>query len=204
MGSRSHPHRVLSVCMCVCVSRCLWVCVIEADSLQLRVITVGLYQFLSRSLSCQILAVFAVDVYGPFWFLVPRFLSPAAFLDSISWALLLSWTPIAGDSSAHCFPALPASAFEELHFSFSHCITSCNKLSFPQLNPPIFIVTSNACKRAELDLFWRSCSSYFKGVKHKIVSHGSLMRKSCNVTEFCPWSKYTAYMVPPYSLKMLL
>ncbi len=35
-------------------------CVIEADSLQLRVITVGLYLFLSRSLLCQILAVFAV------------------------------------------------------------------------------------------------------------------------------------------------
>ncbi len=68
MGSRSHPHRVLSVCVCVCVSRCLWVCVIEADSLQLRVITVGLYLFLSRSLLCQILAVFAVVVYTPFWF----------------------------------------------------------------------------------------------------------------------------------------
>ncbi len=58
----------LCVCVCVCVSRCLWVCVIEADSLQLRVITVGLYLFLSRSLLCQILAVFAVVVYGPFWF----------------------------------------------------------------------------------------------------------------------------------------
>ncbi len=57
MGSRSRPHRVLSVCVCVCVSRCLWVCVIEANSLQLRVITIGLYQFLSRSPSCQILAV---------------------------------------------------------------------------------------------------------------------------------------------------
>ncbi len=91
MGSRSHPHRVLSVCVCVCVSRCLWVGVIEADSLQLRVITVGLYQFLSRSLSCQILAVFAVDVYGPFWFLVPRFLSPA------------SWTRI---PEPCCFPGL--------------------------------------------------------------------------------------------------
>ncbi len=76
MGSRSHPHRVLSVCVCVCVIRCLWVCVIEADSLQLRVITVGLYLFLSRSLLCQILAVFAVVVYGPFWF-------------RDSWALLL-------------------------------------------------------------------------------------------------------------------
>ncbi len=74
MGSRSHPHRVL--CVCVCVSRCLWVCVIEADSLQLSVITVGLYLFLSRSLLCQILAVFAVVVYGPFWF-------------RDSWALLL-------------------------------------------------------------------------------------------------------------------
>ncbi len=89
MGSRSHPHRVLSVCMCVCVSRCLWVCVIEANSLQLRVITIGLYQFLSRSPSCQILAVFAVVVYGPFWF-------------RDSWALLLPglrspdlWLPIA-------------------------------------------------------------------------------------------------------------
>ncbi len=89
MGSRSHPHRVLSVCVCVCVSRCLWVCVIEADSLQLRVITVGLYLFLSRSLLCQILAVFAVVVYGPFWF-------------RDSWALLLPglrspdlWLPIA-------------------------------------------------------------------------------------------------------------
>ncbi len=55
MGSRSHPHRVLYVC--VCVSRCLWVCVIEADSLQLRVITVGYIRschavFLVRSLQC--------------------------------------------------------------------------------------------------------------------------------------------------------
>ncbi len=55
MGSRSHPHRVLYVW--VCVSRCLWVCVIEADSLQLRVITVGYIRschavFLVRSLQC--------------------------------------------------------------------------------------------------------------------------------------------------------
>ncbi len=55
MGSRSHPHRVL--CVCVCVSRCLWVCVIEADSLQLRVITVGYFRSchavsLFRSLQC--------------------------------------------------------------------------------------------------------------------------------------------------------
>ncbi len=93
---------------------------------------------------------FAVDVYEAF--LVPGFRD--------SWALLLSWTPIAGDSSAHCFPALPASAptessasaygklrfclrkapplpygssasaLRKAPFSFSLCITSCNKLSF--------------------------------------------------------------------------
>ncbi len=81
----------------------------------------GLYQILSRCLPCQILAVFAV--FGSTF--TVRFL----FWFRDSWALLLSWTPIAGDSSAHCFPALPASAYEELYFSFSHCITSCNKLS---------------------------------------------------------------------------
>ncbi len=93
---------------------------------------------------------FAVDAYEAF--LVPGFRD--------SWALLLSWTPIAGDSSAHCFPALPASAptessvsaygklrfclrkaprlpteapplcLRKAPFSFSLCITSCNKLSF--------------------------------------------------------------------------
>ncbi len=86
-------------------------CVIEADSLQLRVIIVGLYLFLSCSLLCQILAVFAVDVYSPFWFLVPRFLSPA-FLDSIHEPCCFL------DSNrrtlaAHCFPALPASALRK-------------------------------------------------------------------------------------------
>ncbi len=114
MGSRSHPHRVLSVC--VCVSRCLWVCVIEADSLQLRVITVGLYLFLSRSLLCQILAVFAVVVYGPFWF-------------RDSWALLLPglrspdlWLPIASLR----YPRLP---YGELRF----CLRKAPPLPYGKL-----------------------------------------------------------------------
>ncbi len=116
MGSRSHPHRVLSVCVCVCVSRCLWVCVIEADSLQLRVITVGLYLFLSRSLLCQILAVFAVVVYGPFWF-------------RDSWALLLPglrspdlWLPIASLR----YPRLP---YGELRF----CLRKAPPLPYGKL-----------------------------------------------------------------------
>ncbi len=104
---------------------------------------------------------FAVDVYEAF--LVPGFRD--------SWALLLSWTPIAGDSSAHCFPALPASAptessvsaYGKLRFRLrkapplpygssasaygklrlvSRCVLLLviNSL-FPQLNPPVFIVT---------------------------------------------------------------
>ncbi len=139
-------------------------CVIEADSLQLRVITVGLYLFLSRSLLCQILAVFAVDVYGPFWFLVPRFLSPA-FLDSIHEPCCF----LDSDRrtlAAHCFPALPASAlrkapplpygklrfclrkapllptessasaYGELRHSLRFLIVPVNKPVFLQLNPP--------------------------------------------------------------------
>ncbi len=75
MGSRSRPHRVLSVCVCVCVSRCLWVRVIEANSLQLRVITIGLYQFLSRSLlsdPCSLRSTFT----RRFWFLVSAIPEP--------------------------------------------------------------------------------------------------------------------------------
>ncbi len=143
MGSRSHPHRVLSVCVCVCVSRCLWVFVIEADSLQLRVITVGLYQFLSRSLPCQILAVFAVDVYGPFWFLVPRFLSPA-FLDSIPEPCCFpglrspeTRLPIASLR----YPPLPTKSSTLV--SLIVLLLVINSL-FPQLNPPVFIVTEGS------------------------------------------------------------
>ncbi len=94
--------------------------------------------------------------------LVPRLLSPAA-----------SWTPIAGpwlpiaslryppqpygklrfclrkapllptESSASAYGS-SASALRKAPFSFSLCITSCNKLSFPQLNPPVFIVTEGS------------------------------------------------------------
>ncbi len=130
MGSRSHPHRVLSVCVCVCVSRCLWVCVIEANSLQPRVITIGLYQFLSCSLSCQILAVFAVDVYGPFWFrdswalLLPGLRSPDLGCPLLPCATRLSPT----ESSVFCLrkaPRLPTEApplpYGKLRL-VSHCV----------------------------------------------------------------------------------
>ncbi len=149
MGSRSRPHRVLSVCVCVCVSRCLWVCVIEANSLQLRVITIGLYQFLSRSPSCQILAVCGRRLRGVSGSWFPRFLSPAAFLDSDRRRLVCPLLPCATRLSPYgssvsaygklrfCLrkaPRLPTEApplcLRKAPFSFSLCITSCNKLSF--------------------------------------------------------------------------
>ncbi len=142
MGSRSRPHRVLSVCVCVCVSRCLWVCVIEANSLQLRVITIGLYQFLSRSPSCQILAVCGRRLRGVSGSWFPRFLSPAAFLDSDRRRLVCPLLPCATRLSPYgklrfCLrkaPRLPTEApplcLRKAPFSFSLRITSCNKLSF--------------------------------------------------------------------------
>ncbi len=168
--------------VCVRVSRCLWVCVIEADSLQLRVITVGLYLFLSRSLLCQILAVFAVVVYGPFWFrdswalLLPGLRSPDRGCPLLPCATRLSPTessasaygklrfcPTESSASAYgklrfCLRKLrlcptessasaygsSASALRKAPFSFSLCITSCNKTLFPQLNPPVFIVTEGS------------------------------------------------------------
>ncbi len=153
MGSRSHPHRVLSVCVCVCVSRCLWVCVIEANSLQLRVITIGLYQFLSRSPSCQILAVCGRRLRGVSGSWFPRFLSPAAFLDSDRRRLVCPLLPCATRLSPYgklrfCLrkaPLLPTEAppppYGKLRL-VSHCVLLLviNSL-FPQLNPPVFIVT---------------------------------------------------------------
>ncbi len=142
MGSRSRPHRVLSVCVCVCVSRCLWVRVIEANPLQLRVITIGLYQFLSRSLSCQILAVCGRRLRGVSGSWFSRFLSPAAFLDSDRRRLVCPLLPCATRLSPYgklrfCLrraPRLPTEApplcLRKAPFSFSLCITSCNKLSF--------------------------------------------------------------------------
>ncbi len=164
MGSRSRPHRVLSVCVCVCVSRCLWVCVIEANSLQLRVITIGLYQFLSRSPSCQILAVCGRRLRGVSGSWFPRFLSPAAFLDSDRRPLVCPLLPCAtppqplrkapllpteSSASAYgklrvCLRKLRPSAYGKLRL-VSRCVLLLviNSL-FPQLNPPVFIVTEGS------------------------------------------------------------
>ncbi len=108
MGSQSHPHRVLCVCVCVCVSRCLWVCVIEADPLQLSFITVGYIRSCHavslvrslRRLQCLecLRSTFTVRSGSA----IPE---PCCFLDSDRRTL-----------AAHCFPALPASALREAPF----------------------------------------------------------------------------------------
>ncbi len=131
MGSRSRPHRVLSVCVCVCVSRCLWVRVIEANSLQLRVITIGLYQFLSRSLYCQILAVFAVVVYGPFWFrdswalLLPGLRSPDLWLPIAS----LRYPPMPYGKLRFCLRKAPPLPYGKLRF----CLRKAPPLPYGKL-----------------------------------------------------------------------
>ncbi len=133
MGSRSRPHRVLSVCVCVCVSRCLWVRVIEANSLQLRVITIGLYQFLSRSLSCQILAVCGRRLRGVSGSWFPRFLSPAAFLDSNRRRLVCPLLPCATRLSPY---GSSVSAYGKLRFCLRKlrlCPTEAPPLPYEKL-----------------------------------------------------------------------
>ncbi len=79
MGSRSRPHRVLSVCVCVCVSRCLWVRVIEANSLQLRVIIIWAISvpvtLALLSDPCSLRSTFT----RRFWFLVSAIPEPCCF-----------------------------------------------------------------------------------------------------------------------------
>ncbi len=120
MGSRSLPRLVLCVCVRVCeqvsVGVCDWGWFAPAESHYL-----GYIRSCHAVSLCQILAVSAV-----FW--------SANSVRSCSWfrdsrALLFSWTPNTGDSSAHCFPALPASAYGELHHCFAISVYFCNKPS---------------------------------------------------------------------------
>ncbi len=97
MGSRSHPHRVL--CVCVCVSRCLWVCGLRLIRASWESSPLGYicsYHALSfvRSLQC-LRSTFTVRSGSA----IPE---PCCFLDSDRRTL-----------AAHCFPALPASALRK-------------------------------------------------------------------------------------------
>ncbi len=113
MGSRSHPRFVLCVCVCVCVSRCLWVCVIEADSLQLRVITVGYIRSchavsLVRSLQCLPCSGWR---FGPFLFPGSAIPEPCCFPGLR--------TPTRLPIASLRYPPLPT---ESSTVVFSHCL----------------------------------------------------------------------------------
>ncbi len=188
MGSRSHPHRVLSVCVCVCVSRCLWVCVIEADSLQLRVITVGLYLFLSRSLLCQILAVLRSSFTVRFWF-------------RDSWALLLPglrspdlWLPIASlryprlpyGELRFCLRKAPPLPYGELRF----CLRKAPPLPYGKLRfclrkaPPLSTKSSTFSSRCVLLLVINSLFRNWilpSSLWQIMILYGSIFRWLCTV-----------------------
>ncbi len=135
MGSRSHPHRVLSVCVWAGVCGCVWLRLIRSswESSPLGYICSCHALSFVRSLQC-LRSSFTVRSGSA----IPE---PCCFLDSDRRTL-----------AAHSFPALPASALRKAPhlptessasaygssasalrkapFSFSLCITSCNKLSF--------------------------------------------------------------------------
>ncbi len=63
MGSRFHPRSVM--CVCVCAGVCVWVFLIEADSLQLRIIYRGYIR--SCPLSCVVRSSDCLPCHG-LWF----------------------------------------------------------------------------------------------------------------------------------------
>ncbi len=130
MGSRSRPHRVLSVCVCVCVSRCLWVRVIEAIRSSWESSPLG-YISSCHALSRQILAVFAVVVYGPFWFrdswalLLPGLRSPDLWLPIAS----LRYPPLPYGKLRFCLRKAPPLPYGKLRF----CLRKAPPLPYRKL-----------------------------------------------------------------------
>ncbi len=166
MGSRSHPHRVLSVCVWAGVCGCVWLRLIRSswESSPLGYICPCHALSFVRSLQC-LRSTFSVRSGSA----IPE---PRCFLDSDRRTL-----------AAHCFPALPASALRKAPFlptessasaygssasalrkapfSFSLCITSRNKLSFPQLNPPVFIVTEGSDRSSWIQRRLVVCKNWY-------------------------------------------
>ncbi len=148
------PDPILTVsCLCACayvwagVCGCVWLRLIRSswESSPLGYICSCHALSFVRSLQC-LRSSFTVRSGSA----IPE---PCCFLDSDRRTL-----------AAHCFPALPASALRKAPhlptessvsaygssasalrkapFSFSLCITSVINSFFPQLNPPVFIVTA--------------------------------------------------------------
>ncbi len=126
MGSRSHPRSVV----CVCAGVCVWVCLIKADSLQLRIIYRGYIRSCHAVLCCQILRLSAcimVSGFRPFLLSAPVIPDLCRFLDT--------WLPIA---SLRYLPQPTESStlFPQFHLSDVFAI---NRSCFRNLNPPVFI-----------------------------------------------------------------
>ncbi len=121
-------------CVCVCAGVCVWVCLIEADSLQLRIIYRGYIRSCHAVLCCQILRLSAVSwsvVFVRSCFLLPWFL-----ISAVSWTLSPdTWLPIV---SLRYLPQPTESStlFPQFHLSDVFAI---NRSCFRNLNPPVFI-----------------------------------------------------------------
>ncbi len=160
------PGPVLTVsCLYACayvwagVCGCVWLRLIRSswESSPLGYISSCHALSLVRSLQ------FAVDVYEAF--LVPGFRD--------SWALLLSWTPIAGDSSAHCFPALPASATTESSVSAYGKLRFCLRRAprLPTEAPPLCL--RRACDRRIWPIFMDSAET--RGLQELLAGNNARM-----------------------------
>ncbi len=98
-GSWAHGLILALLCVCVCAGVCVWVCLTQADSLQLQIIYRAILDpvtlsFVVRSLDC-------LPCPGQWFPSVPA----SWFRDSRSLPFLDSVT---GHLAAHCFPVLPA------------------------------------------------------------------------------------------------
>ncbi len=116
------PSSLCCVCVCACV--CVWVCLIEADSLQLRIIYRGYIRSCHAVLCCQILGLSAVS-----WPVVS--VRSCFLISAVSWTLSPDiWPPIVS------LRYLPQPCF--LSFTYLTCF-AINRSCFRNLNPPVFI-----------------------------------------------------------------
>ncbi len=84
-SSWAHGPILSLLCVCVCAGVCVWVCLIEADSLQLRIIYRGFIRSCHAVLCCQILRLSAcvmVSGFRPFLLPAPMIPDLCRFLDS--------------------------------------------------------------------------------------------------------------------------
>ncbi len=123
------------LCVCVCAGVCVWVCLIEADSLQLRIINRGYIRSCHAVLCCQILRLSAcvmVSGFRPFLLPAPVIPDLCCFLDSEHRTLGCPLLPCATCPN----PTESSTLFPQFHLSDVFAI---DRSCFRNLNPPVFI-----------------------------------------------------------------